>query len=114
MKREGRTYLPEELHDENLREVQGATPQETQQNQQHNNRIRTGQRKWLGEWNNEHIPAFFDRFCTHCFYCIAKAEMEQLGSGSANETNQSSQQKQNDSQVAGAMQTAFQQANLVE
>lgn len=114
VKREGRAYLPEELHNENLREVPGATPQETQQNQQHNNRIRKGQREWLKKWDNEHIPAFFERFCTHCLYCIAKAEMGQLGSGSANETDQSSQQEQNDSQAGGAMQTAFQQANRVE
>lgn len=114
VRKEGRVYLPEELRNENLRTVPGATPQETQQNQQHNNRIRKGQREWLAEWDNEHIPAFFERFCTHCLYCIAKAEMDQLGGGSANETDQASQQEQNDSQAGGAMQTAFQQVNLVE
>lgn len=70
--------------------------------------------EWCERWDNEHIPAFFERFCTHCLYCIAKAEMGQLESGSANETDQSLQQEQNDSQAGGAMQTAFQQANLVE
>ena len=114
VKREGRSYLPQELRNDNLREVQGATQQERQQIQQHNNRIKREQREWLKEWDNEHIPAFFERFCTHCLYCIAKAEMGQLGSGSANETDRSSQQEQNDSQDRGAMQTAFQQANLVE
>ena len=114
VKTEGRSYLPQELRNDNLREVQGATQQERQQIQQHNNRIKREQREWLKEWDNEHIPAFFERFCTHCLYCIAKAEMGQLGSGSANETDRSSQQEQNDSQDRGAMQTAFQQANLVE
>ena len=114
VKTEGRAYLPEELHYENLREVPGATPQETQQNQQHNNRIRRGQREWLGEWDKEHIPAFFERFCTHCLYCIAKAEMGQLGGENTNEVDELVQQEQNDNQAGDVMQTAFQQANLVE
>ena len=114
VKTEGRAYLPEELHDKNLREVAGATPQETQRNQQYNNKIKKKQSEWFREWNNEHIPAFFERFCTHCLYCIAKAEMGQLGNESANETDPSSQQEKNDSQDRGAMQTAFQQANRVE
>ena len=114
VKREGHRYLPVELRDENRREVPGATPQETEQNQQHNNRLRTGRRGWLEEWENEHIPAFFERFCTHCLYYIAKSEMGQLGSGNTNETDQLSQQEQNNSQDGGAMQTALQQVNLVE
>jgi len=76
--------------------------------------IRELRDEWCERWNNEHIPAFFERFCTHCLYCIAKAEMGQLGGGSANETDQASQQEQNDSQAGGAIQTAFQQANVVE
>ena len=112
VRREGRRCLPVELRDENRREVPGATQQETTQNQQHNNRLRTGQRGWLEEWANEHIPAFFERFCTHCLFCIAKAEMGQLRSVTADETNQLSQQEQSNSQDGGAMQTALQQANL--
>ena len=114
VRKEGHPYLPAELRDENFREVKGATPQETQQNQQHNNKIKKGQQEWLEKWNSEHIPAFFERFCTHCLFCIAKAEMGQLGSVNADETDQLSQQEQNDSQDGGAMQTALQQANLVE
>ena len=67
-------------------------------------------KEWCERWDNEHIPAFFERFCTHCLFCIAKAEMGQLGRRDTNETDQSSQEEQNDS----AMQTAFQQANRVE
>ena len=112
VKREGRTYLPQDLRNDNLREVQGATQQEKQQIQQHNNKIKKGQREWLKKWDNEHIPAFFERFCTHCLYCIAKAEMDQLGN--ANETDQSSQHDQSNSQDGVAMQAAFQQAYIVE
>ena len=114
VQREGLPYLPRELRDENLCEVKGATPQETQKNQQHNNKIKKGQQEWLNTWNNEHIPAFFERFCTHCLFCIAKAEMGQLGSVATDETHQLSQQEQNDNQDGGAMQTAWQQVNLVE
>ena len=70
--------------------------------------------EWCEQWDNEHIPAFFERFCTHCMFCIAKAEMGQLASESANEVDELAQQEQNDNQVGDAMQTAFQQANLVE
>lgn len=113
VKKEGRSYLPQELRNDNLREVQGPTRQERERIRQHNNRLKREQREWLEKWDNEHIPAFFERFCTHCLFCIAKAEMGQLGSATANETDQSSQQEQNDSQAGGAMQTAFQQANRV-
>ena len=68
--------------------------------------------KWGEQWDNEHIPAFFERFCTHCLFCIAKAEMGQLRSVTADETNQLSQQEQSNSQDGGTMQTALQQANL--
>lgn len=68
--------------------------------------------EWSEEWDSEHIPAFFERFCTHCLFCIAKAEMGQLGSVNADETDQLLQQEQNDSQDGGALQTALQQANL--
>lgn len=70
--------------------------------------------KWYEQWDNEHIPAFFERFCTHCLYCIAKAEMGQLGSEGANEAAELEQQDQSNSQDGGTMQTALQQANLVE
>ena len=70
--------------------------------------------KWCEQWDNEHIPAFFERFCTHCLFCIAKAEMGQLGSGNTSETDQLSQQEQNANQEGRAMQNALQQANIVE
>ena len=70
--------------------------------------------EWCERWNNEHIPAFFERFCTHCLFCIAKAEMGQLASENANKVDELAQQDQSNSQDGGAMQTAFQQANRVE
>ena len=114
VRREGYCYLPSELRDENRRKVPGKTPQETTQNQQYNNRLKSGQREWFQKWENDHIPAFFERFCTYCLYCIAKAEMGQLGSINTDETDQLLQPEQNSSQDEGAMQTALQQANLIE
>ena len=111
---EGSRYLPEELGDQNLRKIPGPTPQETQKNQQHNNKLRRDKRKWYEQWANEHIPAFFERFCTHCLYCIAKAEMGQLGGEDTNEAVQQTQQEQSENLGGEAMHTAFQQANLVE
>ena len=110
---EGHHYLPEELRDHNLREVPGATPQETQQNQRHNNRLKRERAQWLEQWENEHIPAFFERFCTHCLYRIAKLEMGQPADEDTNEAHQQSQQEQNETQD-GTMQNALQQANLIE
>ena len=96
VKTEGHNYLPQELRDDNLREVTGTTQQERQQIQQHNNRIKRERREWLKEWDTKHIPVFFERFCTHCLFCIAKAEMGQLGRGDTNETDPSAQQDQSD------------------
>ena len=76
--------------------------------------IRERRDEWCKRWDNEHIPAFFERFCTHCLFCIAKAEMGQLGGGDTDETAPLSQQDQSDNQSGRAMETAFEQANLVE
>ena len=78
---EGHRYLPEELREENLPpKSRGATPQETQANLTRHNLFKNRQTKWLDQWKNEHISAFFERFCTQCLYRIAKAEMKQLSS----------------------------------
>ena len=75
--KEGHLYLPEELREENLPDKsKGATQQETQAKQQRYNQFKSDQKEWLDQWENEHIPAFFERFCTHCLYHIAKLEMQ--------------------------------------
>ena len=99
---EGQSYLPLELQNS----------QDTSRRERRE--LRTRQKKWFEQWKNDHIPAFFERFCTHCLYYIAKSEMGQLGSGNTNETDQLSQQEQNNNHDGGAMQTALQQVNLVE
>ena len=97
---EGHRYLPEELREENLPpRSRGATQQETQANLTLHNQFKSRQTKWLDQWKNEHIPAFFERFCTHCLYCIAKAEMKQL--------HAQPQQAQNENQDTNAMHAGF-------
>ena len=71
VRKEGHDRLPEELREENIPEKRpGMIPQE----QTHRNQLRKRQREWLNRWTNEHIPVFFQRFCTQCLY--RKAIME--------------------------------------
>jgi hypothetical protein len=72
--KEGRDRLPEELREENIPEKQsGMTPEERTRR----NELKERQRDWLNQWINEHIPVFFQRFCTQCLYRKAIMEMRQ-------------------------------------
>ena len=89
---EGHRYLPEELREKNLPpKSRGATPQETQANLTLHNQFKNRQTKWLDQWKNEHIPAFFERFCTLCLYRIAKAEVKQSSEDDAHAQPQQAQ-----------------------
>lgn len=71
VRKEGHVHLPEELREENIPEKRsGMTPEE----QTHRNTLKKRQSEWLNQWVNEHIPVFFQRFCTQCLY--RKAIME--------------------------------------
>ena len=71
---EGHNYLPEDIQEENIPPRQAGM---TQEEQRHRNELKTRQREWLNQWSNEHIPAFFERFCTQCLYRKAMIEMSQ-------------------------------------
>lgn len=62
---EGLQHLPAELRDGNIpMRTKGMTPAErTRRNQ-----IKAGQREWLARWTKDHVPAFFERFCTHALF----------------------------------------------
>ena len=63
--KEGHAHLPEELCEENIpKKRPGMTPEE----RTHCNTLKERQREWLNRWTNEHIPVFFQRFCTQCLY----------------------------------------------
>ena len=64
---EGRAHLPGDLQNIPARR-QGMTHEE----QRHRNELNRRQREWLKQWTNKHIPAFFERFCTHALYRMGK------------------------------------------
>ena len=65
VRQEGLAHAPTELREENIpAKTQGMTPAERSRR----NAIRKRQRTWIDQWENEHIPAFFERFCTHALY----------------------------------------------
>ena len=62
---EGLEHAPAELRDENIpTRNKGMTPAErTRRNQ-----LKARRREWLAQWTGAHVPAFFERFCTHALY----------------------------------------------
>ena len=36
----------------------------------HRNQLKTDQQAWLARWTKDHVPAFFERFCTYALYCL--------------------------------------------
>lgn len=62
---EGLEHAPAELRDENIpARNKGMTPAE----RSHRNQLKAGRREWLARWTEDHVPAFFERFCTHALY----------------------------------------------
>ena len=74
VRKEGRDRLPEELREENIPARQSDM---TQAERTHRNTLKKRQGEWLNQWTNEHIPAFFQRFCTQCLYRKSLIEMHQ-------------------------------------
>ena len=72
--KEGHAHLPGALREENIPEKRpGMMPEERTRR----NELKERQRDWLNQWINEHIPVFFQRFCTQCLYRKAIMEMRQ-------------------------------------
>ncbi len=68
---EGLKHAPEELREENIPEkIKGMAPAE----RTHRNELIAQRKKWLDQWARDHIPAFFERFCTHALYCLEKSK----------------------------------------
>jgi len=74
IRKEGHAHLPEELREEN---IPAKCPDMTPEEQGHRKELRKRQRRWLDQWSNEHIPVFFQRFCTQCLYRKSLIEMHQ-------------------------------------
>lgn len=69
--KETRVHLPVELRDENIPARQSGM---TLEERRRRNQLREQQRTWLARWTAEHIPAFFERFCTEALYRIGMAD----------------------------------------
>ena len=72
--KEGDSHLPEKLREENIpAHRQGMTREE----QKRRTELKNCQQKWLTQWENKHIPVFFERFCTYALYRHGMAENSQ-------------------------------------
>ena len=69
--KEAHPHLPVELRDENIPKKQEC---KTHGDLSRRNKLKKSQKEWLEQWENEHIPAFFERFCTHSLYRLGLAE----------------------------------------
>ena len=105
--KEGYAYLPRNIRDENIPPRQ---PGMSQEEQRHRNALRKQQRECLDQWAHEHIPAFFERFCTQCLYRKAMIEASQ----STHERNAAAYQGQSDPGSSDSMQRAFTDAGQRE
>lgn len=65
--KEGQLHLPVELQN-----IPNRWTGMTQAEQRKRNKLVRDRRERLNQWKSEHIPAFFERFCTQCLYRIAK------------------------------------------
>ena len=68
--KEARAHLPVELRDE---KIPARQPGMTQEERRLRKQLREQQQTWLARWTAEHIPAFFERFCTEALYRIGMA-----------------------------------------
>lgn len=66
---EGLAHAPAEL-----RNIPAKYKGMAQAERTHHNKIKAEQRKWLAQWTNDHVPAFFERFCSHALYCRATSQ----------------------------------------
>ena len=62
---EGLAHAPSDIREENIPKKNEC---KTDADRRHRNRLRMRQRDWLDRWTGEHVPAFFERFCTHALY----------------------------------------------
>ena len=101
--KEGHAYLPKGIRDEDIPPKQSGI---TQKEREHINALKSSQNKWLAQWANEHIPVFFERFCTQCLYRKAMIETPQP----TNESDAASYQEQSEPGGNEAMRRAFTEA----
>ena len=72
IREEGLRHAPCELREENIpvKKPSGMTPAERSARKQ----LKKRQKEWGDTWAMTHIPAFFERFCTHALYRLGMSE----------------------------------------
>lgn len=73
---EEKQHRPDKLSDQSIPEKR---PGMTNEERRTRNHIRGQKHKWLTKWETNHIPAFFERFCTHALYRMAESETNREG-----------------------------------
>ena len=71
VRKEGLKHAPECLREEN---IPARSDVRTNEERSRRNELKTRQRQWLAHWDKEHVPAFFDRFCTHALYLLGMSQ----------------------------------------
>ena len=68
---EAESWMPAELKESNI-----PAKSECNSNEERSRRkqLKARQKQWLEAWNADHVPAFFQRFCTHYLYHLGKFE----------------------------------------
>ena len=61
----GLEYAPPDLREAN---IPARSECRTNADRTRRSHLRRRQKEWLDGWNAQHIPAFFERFCTHALY----------------------------------------------
>ena len=62
---EGKSYLPQDLRNDNFPKKRSGMSADEQRSRSELKRRRN---EWLKQWSEMHVPAFFERFCTHALY----------------------------------------------
>lgn len=65
VRRTGLEYAPPDLQEEN---IPAKSECRTNADRTRRSQLRKRQKEWLDGWTEKHIPAFFERFCTHALY----------------------------------------------
>lgn len=68
---EGARHAPPELREEN---IPPRRPGMTDAERRDRNQLRQRLREWNDRWEKTHVPAFFERFCTHALYRLKMSE----------------------------------------
>ena len=65
VRRTGLEHAPPDLREEN---IPAKSECRTDADRTRRSQLRKRQKEWLDGWNEKHVPAFFERFCTHALY----------------------------------------------